>query len=309
LKSALITFLIAFPLYAFGQMDPIDSASGSYKSFFKSCKTDSVFSFRSSKGYVPVFFHNLGYQATFPLRMKGMDFAILGATVAGTLVLIHYDEEIDKHFRPIKGENVFVEKVSPEYTELGDYYGYILLAGLGGFSVAAHDYRLFRTSLMASQAGLTAGLWIRVGKMLSGRMRPEALYVDKEYHSDHWFGPFAQFGSDRGIASFDAFPSGHTGFAFAFATVFAKEYNEHKAVPVILYSLAGLVGISRLVEHAHWASDVFLGGIIGYYCGKQVYDNEKRVFPKYSVKSKRSHASLTPFLNDGTYGLTWNLNY
>src|SRR3982750_2658051 len=101
-------------------MDPVDSSSVSYKSFFRSCKTDSVLSFRSPKGYVPTLFHNLGYQATFPMRMKGTDFAILGATVAGTLVLIHYDEEIDNHFKPIKGENVFIENVSPEFTELGD---------------------------------------------------------------------------------------------------------------------------------------------------------------------------------------------
>ncbi len=34
--------------------------------------------------------------------------------------------------------------------------------------------------------------------------------------------------------------------------------------------MATLVGISRLTEHAHWASDVFVGGLIGYVCGRQV---------------------------------------
>jgi PAP2 superfamily. len=37
--------------------------------------------------------------------------------------------------------------------------------------------------------------------------------------------------------------------------------------------MATLVGISRLTERAHWASDVFVGGLIGYVCGKQVVAN------------------------------------
>jgi hypothetical protein len=309
LKSAIICLFLLIPVFLSGQIDPIDSASTSYSSFFKTCTSDSVLSFISVKGYVPTFFHNLGRQATFPLRMKGSDFAILGITIAGTAVLIHYDEEIDKLFKPVKDDSPFVRHVSPYYTELGDYYGYVLLAGLGTFSVAAHEYRLFRASLMASQAGITAGLWIRLGKMLASRMRPEAVYTDNEFHNDHWFGPFAQFNGDRGIAAYDAFPSGHTGFAFAVATVFAKEYNEHKAVPVILYSMAGLVGVSRLVEHTHWASDVFLGGIIGYFCGKQVYENEKRLFPKYEKKTRRSSSYVFPFNENGATGLRWTFLY
>jgi membrane-associated phospholipid phosphatase len=49
-------------------------------------------------------------------------------------------------------------------------------------------------------------------------------------------------------------------------------------VPVLSYSAATLVGITRLTEHEHWASDVFVGGLIGYLCGKQVVSrfNETR---------------------------------
>jgi hypothetical protein len=54
--------------------------------------------------------------------------------------------------------------------------------------------------------------------------------------------------------------------------------------------MATLVGISRLTERAHWASDVFVGGLIGYVCGKQVVANfnktHKNLFTYLSSKSK-----------------------
>ena len=118
-------------------------------------------------------------------------------------------------------------------------------------------------------------------------MRPAATYSDPEYHSDHWFGPFAMFKDKynevRGVAAFDAFASGHTGAIFAMATVFSEEYKDYKAMPFILYSVAGAVGITRLIEHEHWASDVFLGAIIGYLCGKQVVAGERRLFRRAKI--------------------------
>jgi len=83
-----------------------------------------------------------------------------------------------------------------------------------------------------------------------------------------------RMGSGRGYpetcSAFDAFPSGHTATAFSIATVFATQYKDIKAIPVICYSTATLVGISRLTEHEHWASDVFVGGIMGYLCGNKL---------------------------------------
>jgi membrane-associated phospholipid phosphatase len=52
--------------------------------------------------------------------------------------------------------------------------------------------------------------------------------------------------------------------------VFATQYSDHKAVPVLFYSAATLVGISRLTEHEYWGSDVFVGALLGYLSGKQV---------------------------------------
>lgn len=60
-------------------------------------------------------------------------------------------------------------------------------------------------------------------------------------------------------------PSGHTTTAFAVATVFADQYGEEsKYIPVIAYGLATLTAWSRVYDNSHWASDVFIGAIVGH---------------------------------------------
>lgn len=293
-------------MHANAQM-PFDSASIDFSSFSRQMKNDSVLSLRSPKGYVPSLVHNLVYQVTFPLRMKEKDALILAGATVITLSLIHFDQDIEKVFRPMKNDLPALGKFSDAITDVGDYKGYILLAGYGCYSIGFHKYRGFRASLLASQAAISAGIWIRGIKMIASRMRPLATYTDLEYNSDHWFGPFAQFDKDyntkRGIAGFDSFVSGHTGCIFAMATVFSEVYKDKPAVPVIMYSTAGIIGLTRLVEHQHWASDVFLGGLIGYLCGKQVVMNERKLFPHYDIQKKKSFSYLIPENDGGVMGL------
>jgi membrane-associated phospholipid phosphatase len=243
--------------------------------------------------------------------MKQNDFYWLGGTVAITLILIQYDQSIDAKFYPVKENNSFIRDVGPHFTELGDYYGYIFLAGYGAYSIVFHNYRAFRTALLASQAVIATGLWTSVGKVLTGRMRPGETYSDPEYNSDHWFGPFGRFkekyNSQRGVGGFESFPSGHTGAIFAMATVFSEQYKDQKAIPITMYSIAGLVGISRMIEHKHWASDVFIGGVIGYLCGKQVVNNERRLFPKYKLASRKHSTFLYPYSSAESTGMVWKL--
>ena len=49
------------------------------------------------------------------------------------------------------------------------------------------------------------------------------------------------------------------------ATVIARRYGkQHRWVPYVSYGLATLVGLSRVTTLAHFPSDVFLGGALGY---------------------------------------------
>jgi len=61
-----------------------------------------------------------------------------------------------------------------------------------------------------------------------------------------------------------SFPSGHTIAAFSIATVIARRYPNQRWVKYAAYGIAAAVGFSRLTLSAHFPSDVFVGGVLGY---------------------------------------------
>ena len=150
-------------------------------------------------------------------------------------------------------------------------------------------------------------------KILTGRERPSAAYAFSNLEGGHWYGPIAQFDQDladrKPGSSFDSFASGHTATAFSIATVFALQYKDIKAVPIISYTAATLVGISRLTEHAHWASDVFAGALLGYVCGKQVVSHYNKTHQNsLTFKQSKYKAELTHFIQYGNqvgFSLRW----
>lgn len=245
-------------------------------------KQDSIFSFRSPKGYFPSLIHNFGEQATAPLRFTTKQWVITGAAAGITAILIHYDNNIDEWARVQKSRHNWVNKTSPVITRFGGDWGVYSVIAAGLFGAADKNEKLVQTSLLATQAMITSGVWANIIKILTGRERPIADYAFSKTRGGEWYGPFAKYAQDlairKPVSAFDAFPSGHTATAFSIATVFATQYKDKPAVPVICYSAATLIGISRLTEHEHWASDVFAGGLLGYVCGKQVVNHFNKTY-------------------------------
>ena len=64
----------------------------------------------------------------------------------------------------------------------------------------------------------------------------------------------------------NAFPSGHTSGTFAFATVAGHYYG--KKVSILAYTVAALVGVSRIENGKHFLSDVVFGAALGYIAGR-----------------------------------------
>src|SRR5688572_18845834 len=52
-----------------------------------------------------------------------------------------------------------------------------------------------------------------------------------------------------------SFPSAHTSTAFAFAASVATVYKDHSWIPPVAYGTATLVGLSRIHDNKHWATD------------------------------------------------------
>jgi membrane-associated phospholipid phosphatase len=60
-----------------------------------------------------------------------------------------------------------------------------------------------------------------------------------------------------------SFPSGHTSQAFFMATLMAPHFHVYTWVVFLLYTVAFLVGITRMYVGAHYPRDVLAGAILG----------------------------------------------
>ncbi|AGH95879.1 phosphatase PAP2 family protein [Pseudobdellovibrio exovorus] len=97
---------------------------------------------------------------------------------------------------------------------------------------------------------------------------------------------------------YESFPSGHTATAFATATSVSYAYGWKAAV--IAYPLAVGVGLSRMADDMHWASDVVAGAFIGFLMGRAAYEPSEA-----TISSSRSYGRLTPVLSQGYQGLNY----
>jgi len=115
-----------------------------------------------------------------------------------------------------------------------------------------------RTALLAGEAVADAEIVTTALKDATKRVRPAGFPAQGNLY-DSWF-------ESRGslLRGNGSFPSGHTIAAFSIATVIARRYGNHRWVPYAAYGMAALIGFSRLSLSAHFLSDVFMGGALGY---------------------------------------------
>ena len=249
-------------------------------------------------------FVNFYKQGIAPFKATKQQWLIGSAVTAASFALIPADPNIDEVVKPLKHEHHFIEQVSPVITEGGGNYIVFPVAVFALVGVFDKKPKMVETGLMALQAAIHAGVWIRVGKSVSGRERPSAAYKSGVI-GGNWCGP--RLKNIWGGASVDAFPSGHTGTAFSIATVFAKQYNETPWVPIIAYSAATLVGITRLTEHTHWASDVLLGGAVGYACARQVWKSHQ--LKAKAAKSSVSNIEVNPIFGKNICAISARMSF
>jgi membrane-associated phospholipid phosphatase len=147
--------------------------------------------------------------------------------------------------------------------------GSILIGvGMYGLGRLAHWRELEDLGLHGTEAIVLAGLTTTVAKDIAGRARPNVA-GDTNPH-DFRLGR----GFNRGNG-YRSFPSGHATVAFAAASVVTSESqrwwpNGVWLVAPSMYGGAVLVGLSRMYNNAHWASDVVLGAAIGTFSGIKV---------------------------------------
>jgi len=207
------------------------------------------------------------------------------AAFAGTSVLLYsQDENIRDFFDRNKSQ------VGDEASKYGiepwgsGIYLVPLIGGMYVYGLGWHHPEAETAALLAGKAVIIAGGFTALFKGLTGRHRPSQ---DVPANHTLWEGPFTGF-------AYVSFPSGHTALAFSAATVLSAYYHEKTWVAVTTFSLASLVGISRIYDDEHWATDVFGGAVLGFAIGKLVYNNFE----------KKSNFTVSPYLNGPYQGLS-----
>lgn len=305
----LVLFSFGTPSFSqsFSDGDSLNNTSANFKTQKENSanfyKTDSIFSFRSQKGYFPSLLVDFKDQFVAPIKMNPRQMIMTGAAVGITITLFHFDYKIDEWARVQKQDHKWINKTSPVITNFGGSVGVYSVLAAGALSALCKNEKGVQTSLLATQAMITSGVWVNIIKILSGRERPIANYTFSKSPGGTWYGPFAKYDQDlairKPVSAFDAFPSGHTATAFSIATVIATQYEDKKAIPIICYTAASLVGISRLTEHQHWASDVFVGGLMGYLCGKQVVKHYNKTHQNQQLSAKSKTSREVSFIQNG----------
>lgn len=131
-------------------------------------------------------------------------------------------------------------------------------ASLYAIGLLRADSKMQHTALLAGEAVADCEILTTVLKGATKRARPSTIPTQGNF-SDSWYD--SQGSALKGHGSF---PSGHSIAAFSVATVVARRYGNHRWVPYAAYGAATLVGFSRVTLSAHFVSDVFMGGALGY---------------------------------------------
>jgi membrane-associated phospholipid phosphatase len=194
---------------------------------------------------------------SFPFSLaKGRNLKSTVIVVGLTAGLVALDPFSGKYFQDNESYNGFNRVLSGPNTALAME---IIPTAFYGISLLRRDSYGQKTFLLAGEAVLSSEILTTVMKDITRRLNPGVVPINGSF-SDTWFKK--KEGSwIRGIGSF---PSGHTIAAFSIATVFAKRYPRPRWFPWVAYSLAALVGFSRISLETHFPSDVFLGAYLGY---------------------------------------------
>ena len=241
-------------------------------------------------------------QLTLPFHTKRKDIVRLaefGLLVTGAAFI---DKPINKYAVKVHNDNKGAGSISNYVTRFGGKYEVYTLAAMASYGFIFKNEKIKTTTFLATQSYLTAGVIETTLKFLTGRQRPSYINPVTGDNAPTFHGPFFQYKKDANEqkpdgSAYSAFPSGHATVAFAAATVFAMEYRNKPIIPIIAYSAATLIGLSRITENKHWPTDVLVGAALGFLSGKQVVNNYHR------------YAKLKAPLQKKTNTLSFNLHY
>lgn len=196
-----------------------------------------------------------------------------GALAAGftglTLAMFPVDRSVALRLQDSTTQaNRFFKNASKGIQYFADPGSVVIGVSLYGIGRIGHWRDVADLGLHGTEAIAISGALTGIIKGAAGRARP---FVAGDTNA-HDFSFARGFKNGGGYSSF---PSGHTTVAFAAASVVTSESQRWWPqgvwfVAPAMYGGATLVGLSRMYNNAHWASDVVVGAAIGTFSGIKV---------------------------------------
>ena len=205
------------------------------------------------------YFKETGNYFKQPIKWNLKDWLILTGIAGSAYLIMHVDEDIryswkknssGLHDIPISFGTFYGEPLTPLL--LGAFF---FIYGNSndnqankklGFEIwQSASYVIFTTAII---------------KVSLGRARPDMNLGPFNYK------PFQSFDDNQLSMN-----SGHTALAFSTSAVIAQN-SESTFSKILAYLPAVLTSVSRIYDDKHWASDVFVGALVGYFSAKFVTD-------------------------------------
>jgi membrane-associated phospholipid phosphatase len=193
------------------------------------------------------------------------DVWIAAGFLGGTLALSPFDRALAQILQDsARQENIFLQRTAAAFRFLGFPGSVIIGASVYATGLVLDNRDVASFGLHGTEAIVVSSAFVYAGKGILGRARPH----------DNIDNPF-NFKLGRGFGRddrFRSFPSGHTAVAFAVAAALTEESKEiwpkaHPYMVPVLYTGATFVGVSRMYNNQHWASDVVAGAAVGILTG------------------------------------------
>jgi hypothetical protein len=229
---------------------------------------------------------------TSPGRIRANDLIPSALAMATIGVTARFDSATHAWMSDHDGSGVMI-MLSParEHSRITAYElgsGFYLLPISGGLYVVgrlSHSEGL-RDAGLGCAAGHLSSLGIRlVSYHVLGRERPEV--TPQPYH-------FSVPGSANWL--WHSFFSGHIANSMACASYLGHRFNLGVVEP-IPYAYSAAIGLGRMADGAHWASDTMVGAVVGFAIGKAIADRQLQ----------RNAARSAPVNPTSTARMSWSL--
>jgi len=132
----------------------------------------------------------------------------------------------------------------------------VTLSGLWAYGIKTGNEHAKETGQLELEALANTFLIYAPMQLIAARERPDEGRGSGRFLAQHSFNT--------------SFPAGHPMFTWAMASVVAHEYPR-PWVQLLAYGAAGSLSVSRVMGRNHFASDVWVGTLLGYFIGSHIF--------------------------------------